>query len=354
MVLATSLMATGAGARDLRVAPGVPDDHPAHYMYERFAEYLEEASGGTMAAVILDRDEVAMPQMMDALQTNLIDIGNFPPQRFPKGMESTIMPADLALMGKNPYAMALAMTEYVVTCKPCQKEFSRAGLVYLGSGSSGVYGLLTTTPVGTAQDLEGLKLRAETAPHARWAENFGAEPVELPDGAVFQAMSRGVIDGTIARSVDLDLYRFFDVVDHVTLLPLGLLYVTSNFTVARPAWEALTEEERAFLTGATARANLDLTTRWAEELPMEVAMTLMEKGVEAIEPDPTLHEASEAFIRADTAARVAQGGAAAERFVELVEKWTGIVYEARGDLDALTAAADAEIWSKVDWSTYGG
>jgi hypothetical protein len=79
--LAASLTLTAAvaDARELRVAPAGPPAHPAHYMYEHFAEYLAKESGGALTATILGPEVVALPQMKDALQTGLVDIGNYLP-----------------------------------------------------------------------------------------------------------------------------------------------------------------------------------------------------------------------------------------------------------------------------------
>ena len=76
-------------------------------------------------------------------------------------------------------------------------------------------------------------------------------------------------------------------------------------------------------------------------------------NIEIIEPDPAFLKASNDFIADDEAARVAEGGAMAQHFVDLVNKWTAIVKEVGEDPDKLAERANTEIWSKVDWSTYG-
>jgi hypothetical protein len=45
-------------------------------MYEQFAAFLAEESGGSMTATILGPEVGALPQMNDALQTGLANIGN--------------------------------------------------------------------------------------------------------------------------------------------------------------------------------------------------------------------------------------------------------------------------------------
>lgn len=354
LAIAVTLTANAAGARDLRIAPAGPPPHPAYYMYEHFADYLKDVSGGSMTATILGPEVVALPQMKDALQTGLVDIGNYLPLYFSAGMDMTNISGDFSLVGRNPHVMALAMTEYVVTCAPCQKEFSDTGIVFLGAGSSDVYGLLTTKPVRTADDLKGLRLRSGGAPFSRWAENFGATGVAMGVGATFEGISQGTIDGTMASTVDLLSFRLLDVVDYVTLLPIGTYHVTSNFTVAKSTWESLSADEKALVVKAAGRANFDLTDRWAFQLPAAAADALAKSDIEVITPDASLLEASNAFIAADSADRVAAGGDLAASFVALVDKWTAIVDEVGNDPDALSERATAEIWNKVDWSTYGG
>jgi len=352
-VAAATLAFTAAEARDLRIAPAGPPAHPAHYMYEHFAEYLADISGGEMTATILGPEVVALPQMKDALQTSLVDIGNYLPLYFSAGMDTTNISGNFSLVGRNPHVMALAMSEYVVTCAPCQKEFSDTGIVFLGSGSSDIYGLLTTKPVRTAEDLKGLRLRSGGAPFSRWAENFGATGVAMGVGATFEGISQGTIDGTMASTVDLLAFRLIDVVKYVTKLPIGTYHVTSNFTVGKATWDSLSADEKAHVVAAAARANFDLTDRWAYQLPTAAAGALAKSDIEVIEPDPALLEASNAFIAADRDAGIAAGGEQAANFVALVEKWSAIVAEVGEDPDALAERAKAEIWSKVDWSTYG-
>lgn len=355
MALAATFAAAAnlADARELRIAPAGPPAHPAHYMYEHFAEYLAKESGGALTATILGPEVVALPQMKDALQTGLVDIGNYLPLYFAAGMDTTNISGDFALVGRNSHVMALAMTEYVVTCEACQKEFADVGIVFLGSGSSDVYGLLTTKPVRTAEDMKGLRLRSGGAPYSRWAEHFGATGVAMGVGDTFEGMSQGTIDGTMASVVDMLSFRLIDVAKYVTKVPIGTYHVTCNFAVAKPTWDSLSDTEKAQLVAAAARANFDLTDRWAYQLPAAAMDAIGKTTIEVIEPDPAFLEASNTFIAEDEAARVAEGGEMAQHFVDLVDKWTAIVDEVGEDPDKLAERAKAEIWSKVDWSTYG-
>lgn len=352
LVTALALMGGAATAQDFRVAPAGPPPHPAYYMYEKFAGFLKEESGGSMSATILGPEVVSLPQIKDAIQSELINMGNALPLYFAADFPRTGVAGDLALMGRSPHAMAFAMTEFAVFCAECQAEFKKFGGVFLGAGASDVYALLTTKPVRTADDLKGLRLRSGGAPFSRWAESFGATPVNLPVGETLEAMSQGSIDGTMASIVDMLSFRLVDVAKHVTVVPLGTYHVTSNFTVASATWKGLSVADRTKLVAAANRGNPQLTDRWAFQLPAAARKAVGDKGIEVITPDAALLDASEAFAVADSTARVAADPLAAE-FAALVEKWTAIVAELGDDPEKLAARAKDEIWSRVDLASYG-
>lgn len=362
-LILAALFATAADARELRISPGAPPAHPANsHLYTKLQELLPEVSGGNLTAQLLGPEVVGLGQMKDALQSQLTDIGNLLPLYFPADLPNMSLAGELALSGREPHAMAAAMTEYIVTCDTCQAELKKFGVVYLGSGSSDVYALLTTKPVKTAADLKGLRLRSGGAPFSRWAENFGAVPASIPVGDTFESMSQGVIDGSMASVGDLLSFRLVELVKDITLVPLGTYHATSDFTVASASWESLSAEERKQLVTAANKANVAFTQRWGYEIASKAKEEAQKAGINFIEPDPEFLKASEAFAQGDkaTAAKVAQerfgfGDAQArvDRFIGLVEKWNGIVKEANGNSDAIAKRLDEEVWSKVDFAAYG-
>lgn len=351
-LLAGLTLAGAAAAQEFRVAPAAPPPHPAHYMYEKFSGFLAEESGGRMTATILGPEVVSLPQVKDAIQSDLISMGNALPLYFAADFPRTGVAGDLALIGRSSHAMAFAMTEFGIFCGECQAEFKKFGGVFLGAGASDVYALLTTKPVRTVEDLKGLRLRSGGAPFSRWAENFGATPVNLPVGETFEAMSQGTIDGTMASIVDMLSFRLVDVAKHVTVLPLGTYHVTSNFTVSAGTWNGLSLDDRTKLVAAANRGNPQLTDRWGFQLPAAARKAVADKGIEVITPDAALLAASDAFAQADSAARVAADPLAGE-FARLVDKWTAIVAELGDDPEKLADRAKTEIWSRVDLATYG-
>ena len=351
-----------ADARELRTAPGAPPAHPAGgVLYPNLQKYLAE-DPGSLTSIIVGPEIASVGNMKDGLQTGIVEVGNLLPLFVPADLPYIAFAGEMALTGTNPQAMGAAMTEYVVTCAECQAELKKFGIVYLGSGASDIYEVLTTKPVKTAEDMKGLNLRSGGAPWTRFAEHFGAVPAQIPVTEQFEAMSQGVIDGTIASVADLVSFRLVEVAKYVTYIPLGTYHATSNFSVIQSTWDELTLEEKQELLKAANKANADFTNRWGAEMPAEAEEAAKAAGIEFIEPDPAFVEAVKAYAVEDQAAAVAIAteklgiADAADRvakFNELVAKWTKIAEDNNNDTAKMAEAMDAEIWSKVDLATYG-
>jgi TRAP-type C4-dicarboxylate transport system substrate-binding protein len=359
----TALAVASAEARDLRLASGAPPVHPAaNPLYSTFAEFLPQETGGALTGILIGPEVVNIGQVKQALQSSLAEVGNLLPLFAAADLPNTVLTADLAFLATNPHAMGAAMTEYVVTCGECQAEFKKMGGVFVGAGSSDVYVLLTTKPVRSMADLKGLRLRSGGAPYARWAEAVGAAPAQVPVSETFESLSSGVLDGTMASISDLISYRLIDVAKYVIELPLGTYHTTSNFTVANAAWSSMSVDERKGFARAANKSSALFTNNWGYERPENVRKQAAEKGLEFIQASQDMLDATNAFRQSDleTAVKVAEGSlgvkdAAAKiaRFRELVAKWTKLVEEANGDVAAITAKVQAEVWDKVDYATYG-
>jgi len=365
--LAASALTLGAAniadARELRVAPAAPPPHPANgVMYTNFMKYLPEESDGRLTATMLGPEVVNLGQMKDALQSQIAEVGNLLPLYFPADLPMMSVTGQLSLTGTNAQAMGAALTEFVVNCAPCQEEMKSLGFVYLGSGASDVYEFMTVKPVRTADDLKGLRLRSGGAPWGRLAEHFGATPVQMSVFDQFEAINSGTIDGTMGSVGDLLAFRLVEVVKYITHVPIGLYFSTSNFTTSKATWESLSAEDRAAMTRAANRANADFTNRWAHEIPEIAENAAKEAGIEFLEADPALVSDIEQFIQDDitTAGEfskeqfgIADAPEQIQDFLKLVEKWTAIAEEENNDPQAMSKRVYDEVWSKVDYASYG-
>lgn len=356
-------LASHAQARDLRLAPGVPPAHPAHTpLYTEFVDLLQSESEGRLGGQVLGAEVASIGNMRNAIRSGLVEAGLFLPAYFPADLPDINLVGDMALLGTNSYAMGAAMTEYIATCEACQEELKRLGIVYTSSHSTDTYQILTTSPVHTADDLRGLRLRVGGPQYSRWAEAMDATPASIPVGDTFESLSQGVIDGTVASIADIISFRLEDVISHVTMHDLGTFHSTISHAVGQNVWQSLSPEDREVLVRASTKASALAIQRWAYEMIEESKELAGEHGIEIIEPSEELLAASQAFAEQDIerAARqaeerygVSDAAAKLDRFIELVDKWNAIVEEVGEDPEAVTDAINREVWDNVDFSTYG-
>ncbi|SEG75013.1 C4-dicarboxylate TRAP transporter substrate-binding protein [Marinobacterium lutimaris] len=347
-----------AQARDLRLAPGVVQFHPGYNpLYTEFQAQLPKQSDGKLNSRMLGVEAVSISEMRTGLSSGLVDVGPFLPAYFPADLPEMNLVGDLAFLGDDPQAMGAAMTEYIVTCGDCQAELRKLGISYTSSYSSNIYHVLSTKPIKDMADMKGMRLRVGGPQFSRWVEAMGATPVSTPVTETFEALSQGVIDGTVTSSADIVSFRLDDTVGYISAINLGTYHSVITHAVNAKTWKSLSAEERKAIAVSATMSGVLATDRWAE-----ISAEAEQKDVEIIEPSEDLVAATSAFVESDLGVAAAQAGErygiekAAEkiaRFRQLVDKWHAISEEAAGDSSKMAEAVKREVWDKVDFSTYG-
>lgn len=363
LAMAGGVMAQTAQARDLRLAPGVPPAHPAHTpLYTEFVSVLAEESEGRLGGQIMGTEVASLGNMRTALRSGLVEAGLLLPAYFPADLPNFNLIGDMALLGTNSFAMNGAVTEYIATCDACQDELKQMGIVYTSTHTTDVYHLMTNEPVTSVEDLEGLRLRVGGPQYSRWLEAMGGTPTSTTVGETFEALSQGVIDGSIGSSADIISFRLENAIDYLTYIGLGTFHSTISHATNQQVWSSLSAEDREAIARASTRASALATQRWAYEMPAEADQVARDNGIEILEADESLHEATARFAeedlvyaaeQAESRYGVSDAVAKLERFQELVEKWNGIVEEVGEDPEAIADAINSEVWDQVDFTSYG-
>ena len=116
------------------------------------------------------------------------------------------------------------------------KEFSAVKIMYLHAHGPGF--LHTKKPVATLADLKGLKIRC-TGLAAKIVSALGGTPVAMPMGETYDALSRGVVDGSMAPQESLEGWKWGEVVTSSTEC-YGAAYSTAFFVAMNKAkWDTL-------------------------------------------------------------------------------------------------------------------
>lgn len=130
-----------------------------------------------------------------------------------------------------------------------KEEFKDAKVLMLWNSDTA--GLMTRAkPVRTLEDLKGMRIRTPSAAQSAQLTALGATPVDMPVTQIYNAIERGVIDGTmIPLSAMLD-FKLLEVVKYLTVdAPLG----RSPFLVAmqRKRYESLPADLKKIIDDTT-------------------------------------------------------------------------------------------------------
>ncbi len=96
--------------------------------------------------------------------------------------------------------------------------------------------------ISTPEDLRGLRIRTPSPAANGILEAYGAIPVSMPMGDVYEAMQRGVVDGALAPASVITNFKLGDVTNYITR---GSFYTSSIFVVMNPdTWNKISPEDQ--------------------------------------------------------------------------------------------------------------
>jgi len=144
----------------------------------------------------------------------------------------------------------------------------------------GVYGMASTKPIRSLDDLNGMKMRTTQGkyPVAFW-KALGVNPVPLPWGEVFTAIKQGVVEGTdqtpVATAIRLaDVTKYFTKTNHM----IGLFF----FVVNEKWFKNLDQNTKNLLISCVQR-NFEKARQMDMKFNQEAPQILTSKGIEVIE-----------------------------------------------------------------------
>ncbi len=181
-----------------------------------------------------------------------------------------------------------------------KRRVSKTGVTVLAD--NWMYGdrhTLTTRPVNSIADLQGMKIRvpSNTIQLRSWMV-LGAAPTPMPLGDVYTSLQQGVIDGVENPLPVLYNGRFHEVAKY--LLLDGHIKNITNWCVGTSFFESLTPEQQDLLVSTGLEAGL-FNNKLFMETEAEVLEKLKAEGVTVVEPSAELKnelvQASQAFYQ---------------------------------------------------------
>ncbi len=220
---------------NLKFSSPWPPPHPQHTMViEPWAKRLNELTKGQVKITLFpgealgkaaDHYDMAAKGVCDLALTNPM----YTPARF-----------QLLSVFWLPFMVTSAEETSVALWKTYEKylkdEFREVKVLWLYVHAPGQI-FTRKKPVKTLEDLKGMKIRA-TNPHVQESlKTFGASPVAIPVPEVYNALERGVVDGTAMPFEGLWVFKQHEVVDYGAICDLYTM--TFPIVMNRSKWDSL-------------------------------------------------------------------------------------------------------------------
>ncbi|MBB1024001.1 MULTISPECIES: TRAP transporter substrate-binding protein [unclassified Dietzia] len=136
-------------------------------------------------------------------------------------------------------------------------------------------------PVDSMESLHGKIMRSTGGAADRVVDRAGAAGVSMPLGDMYEAISRGTVEGTLASPISITPYSLEEVISYSTDgARLGSFTVT--YSVSNTVWNQMTLEQQDVLTEASELAQVAV----CEELVVSVdesKQDMRDAGVEMVE-----------------------------------------------------------------------
>lgn len=134
------------------------------------------------------------------------------------------------------------------------EELDDVKVLYLHAHGPGL--LHTKKPVETLEDIKGMQIRS-TGLSAKMVSALGATPVAMPQGDTYEALQKGVVEGTFAPMETLKGWRQAEVIDSTTdCREVG--YTTAMFVV-------MNKDRFAGMPEDIQRVFTEVSEKWIEE-----------------------------------------------------------------------------------------
>ncbi|GAA0440326.1 C4-dicarboxylate TRAP transporter substrate-binding protein [Lentibacillus halophilus] len=272
--------ASGDAAKNLDFSHFFPSSHFMEEEIKQFSKDLKDKTDGDVSITSYPGASLAEPDKhYDAAATGSVDIAlsvhGYTPNQFPltSVMELPFMSENAVEGSKNLWKI--------------YNEFDEFDDEYAGTKPLWLY---TTDPgqlftvgkqVKSVEDLEGMKIRSPSPETSEWLEALGATPVSMPMNENFEALERGVVDGTIAPWEAVKTWGLDEVVDYATI---GNFYSTTMFVVMNQGvWDDLSKKNQEAINELTGKRMAEKTGERFDQFGKDAVKQAKDKGVEIYE-----------------------------------------------------------------------
>ncbi|WP_240374072.1 TRAP transporter substrate-binding protein [Bacillus piscicola] len=246
---------------------------PNHVMetkvVQTFIDKADKATDGQVQVTSYPGSQLAEPDgQYEAAATGVVDMAfsvhSYTPGQFPL---TSVM--EMPFLAESANEGAEVLLKLYDEFPEIQEEHADTEVLWLGTTEPGQI-FTAGKPVKSIEDLKGMRIRSPSPEVNKWLKEMGATPVSMPLTEAYEAIQKGVVDGTVGPYHTLLDQSLVDVIDYVTV---GDFYMSTFFSVMnKDSWESIDEDTKASLSEIK-----------GEEMTMYLADVMDTRKEEAIE-----------------------------------------------------------------------
>jgi len=211
-----------------------PATHKHTVLAGEWAKEVEKRTNGKLKITIFPGGTLTpAPTCYDGVVKGISDLG-MSVMAYTKGKFPLTEVIDLPLGYTSGAAATRLINQYYAKFKP--KEFGEVKVLYLHAHGPGI--LHTKKAVNTLEELKGMRIRC-TGTVTEIVKALGAVPMSMPMGETYDALNRGMVEGSMAPIEALEGWKWGEVVKFTTE-SFGSAYSSAFFVVMnQEKWNAL-------------------------------------------------------------------------------------------------------------------
>ncbi len=231
---ATSVLSAEAKPTKLTFSIFFPPTHGQTKAAMDWAKEIEKRTDNKVQiSVFAGGTLTKAPQCYSGTVKGISDLG-FSLFAYTRGRFPVLAAVDLPMGYASGKVASRVAQEFAKTFKP--KELSDVKVLYLHAHGPGL--LHTKKPVKKLEDIKGMKIRA-TGLSAKIVKALGGVPVAMPQGGTYEALKKGVVEGTFGPMEVLKGWKQAEVIKYTTEC-YSVGYTTTFFVVMNlDKWNAL-------------------------------------------------------------------------------------------------------------------
>ena len=246
------------------------DDHPAVQGVHKFAELVEEKSGGRMHIDVFANAQLASDRdCIEGMQMNTIQSGIMVSSAL-AGFTDELLVFDLPfLFDSSAQGQALCDSDVGQQILGTLEDIGIKGLGWMEYGMRNITN--SVRPIATPEDLQGIKTPTTQNPiHMAAFQVMGADPTPMAFGELFTALQQGTIDAQENPLSVITSSRFNEVQDYLSMTEH--VYSAAPLMVSKAAYDALPDDLKAIVDEAGTEA-----CQWEREYLAEVEVQWLDE-----------------------------------------------------------------------------